>query len=76
MDISLILKITGIGILISVACQILSKSGRDEQATLLSIGGIIIVMLMILSELEDLFSAFSKIFSMYLFIIFLLKLVI
>jgi stage III sporulation protein AC len=63
MDISLILKITGIGILISVACQILSKSGRDEQATLLSIGGIIIVMLMILSELEDLFSAFSKIFG-------------
>ena len=42
MDISLILKITGIGILISVACQILNKSGRDEQATLLSIGGIIL----------------------------------
>lgn len=63
MDISLILKITGIGILISVACQILSKSGRDEQATLLSIGGIIIVMLLILSELENLFAAFSKIFG-------------
>lgn len=63
MDISLILKITGVGILISVACQILSKSGRDEQATLLSIGGIIIVMLMILSELENLFTAFSKIFG-------------
>jgi len=63
MDISLILKITGIGILISVACQILSKSGRDEQATLLSIGGIIIVMLLILSELENLFEAFSSIFG-------------
>ncbi len=63
MEISLILKITGIGILVSVACQILSKSGRDEQATLLSIGGIIIVMLMILSELENLFSTLSKIFG-------------
>lgn len=63
MDISLILKITGIGILVSVACQILSKSGRDEQATLLSIGGIIIVMLLIIKELEGLFSVLSKVFG-------------
>ena len=63
MDISLILKITGIGILISVACQILSKSGRDEQATLLSIGGIVMVMLLIISELEGLFNALSRIFG-------------
>lgn len=64
MDISLILKITGIGILVSVACQILSKSGRDEQATLLSIGGIIIVMLLIISELETLFSMLTRIFGL------------
>jgi len=63
MDISLILKITGIGILISIACQILSKSGRDEQATLLSIGGIIIVMLLILAELDTLFSTLYRIFG-------------
>ncbi|MBQ9704132.1 MAG: stage III sporulation protein AC [Clostridia bacterium] len=63
MDISLILKITGIGILISVACQILNKSGRDEQATLLSIGGIILVMLIILSELDVFFNTLSKIFG-------------
>lgn len=63
MDISLILKITGIGILISVACQILSKSGRDEQATLLSIGGIIMVMLLIIGEIEGLFDALSRVFG-------------
>ncbi len=63
MDISLILKITGIGILVSVACQVLSKSGRDEQATLLSIAGIIIVMLLILSEMKNLFSVISTIFG-------------
>ena len=63
MDISLILKITGIGLLISVACQVLSKSGRDEQATLLSIGGIIIVMLLLISELDGLFSTLSRIFG-------------
>ena len=63
MDISLILKITGIGLLISVACQVLSKSGRDEQATMLSIAGIIIVMIMIITELEGLFSLLSRVFG-------------
>ena len=64
MDISLILKITGKGLLVSVACQILSKSGREEQATLLSVGGIIIVMLLIISELDTLFSTLSRIFGL------------
>ncbi|MBQ8738028.1 MAG: stage III sporulation protein AC [Clostridia bacterium] len=64
MDISLILKITGIGILVSVACQILSKSGRDEQATLLSIGGIIVVMLLIIGKLEELFTILSRVFGL------------
>lgn len=63
MDISLILKITGIGLLVSVACQILSKSGRDEQAMLLSVAGIIIVMLLIVSELGTLFSLLSSVFG-------------
>ena len=63
MDISMILKITGIGLLISVACQILSKSGREEQATLLSVAGIIVVMLMIITELDNLFSALVRIFG-------------
>ena len=63
MDISLILKITGIGLLISLGCQILSKSGRDEQATLLSIAGIIIVMVLIISELDVLLSLLSRVFN-------------
>lgn len=63
MDISLIFKITGIGLLVSVAYQILSKSGRDEQATMLSIAGIIIVMIMIITELDNLFNILSRIFG-------------
>ena len=63
MDISLILKITGVGLLVSIACQVLSKCGRDEQATMLSIGGIIIVMLMIIGELGNLFSTLSTVFN-------------
>ena len=63
MDISLILKITGIGLLISIACQVLSKCGRDEQATMLSIAGIIIVMIMIVTELDTLFTTLGRIFG-------------
>ena len=63
MDISLILKITGFGLLVSVACQILSKTGRDELATMLSIAGIIIVMLLIVSELDNLFSTLATVFN-------------
>lgn len=63
MDISLILKITGIGLLVSIACQILSKCGRDEQATMLSVAGIIIVMLVIITELDTLFSTLSRVFG-------------
>ena len=65
MDISLILKITGIGILVSISCQILSKSGRDEQATLLSIAGIIIVACIIISELSSLLLLLSKVFNFW-----------
>ena len=66
MDLSVILKITGIGLLISVACQVLSKSGRDEQSTMLSVAGIIIVMIFIITELEKLFSLLSRIFGLQL----------
>ncbi len=66
MDVSVILKITGIGLLISVACQVLSKSGRDEQATMLSIAGIVIVMILVVSELENLFATLSKVFGFQL----------
>lgn len=66
MDVSVILKITGIGLLISVACQVLSKSGREEQSTMLSIAGIIIVMILIITELEGLFSTLSRVFGFQL----------
>ena len=53
MDISLIIKVAGVGILVSVAAQILSKSGRDEQAMLVTVGGILAVMLMLLDEISS-----------------------
>ena len=46
-DIGLVLKIAGVGVLVSVISSILTKSGKDEQAMLVTVGGIVAVMLML-----------------------------
>ncbi|MBO7303282.1 MAG: stage III sporulation protein AC [Clostridia bacterium] len=64
MEIGLILKIAGIGILISIVSSILSKSGRDEQATLVTIAGIIVVMLMLVDEVGALIESVRTTFEL------------
>ena len=63
MDVSLILKIAGVGVLISVAVTILNKSGRDEQAMLVTIAGILVVMLMLVDEIGELFESVGTVFG-------------
>ena len=63
MDVSLILKVAGVGILVAVAAQILSKSGRDEQAMLVGIAGIIGVLLMLVGEVGKLFDTICDVFG-------------
>lgn len=64
MDISLIVKIAGIGILVAVASQILSKTGRDEQATFVTIAGMIVALMLLISQIRDLFDLVSAVFGM------------
>ena len=64
MDISLILRIAGVGILVSFAVAILNKSGRDEQAMLLTVTGIVVVMVMLISEIGDLLSEVRDVFGL------------
>ena len=56
MEIEFILKAAGIGMIVAVVCQVLSKSGRDEQATLVTIAGIVVVLLMLVEQIGSLFS--------------------
>ena len=63
MDISLIIKVAGVGILVSVACQLLSKSGRDEQSMLVTLAGIVVVLLLLVEEIGQLFDAIFTIFG-------------
>lgn len=63
MDAGLIFKVVGIGLLVSVACQILSKTGRDEQAMLVSVAGVVIIMLMLIQEIAELLSTIRTLFG-------------
>ena len=63
MDVGLILKVAGVGILVSAAAQILQKSGRDEQSTLVVIAGIIVVLIMLVGEIEQLFELVMAVFG-------------
>ena len=56
METELIFKVAGIGILVAVAYVVLSKSGRDEMAMLLSLCGIVMILLMIVGRVSELFS--------------------
>ncbi len=64
MDVSLILRIAGVGILVTVANTILSKSGRDEQSVFVTVAGIIIVLLMLINEIDKLFSSVRSVFGL------------
>ena len=63
MDISLVLKVAGVGMLVTVVAQILGKAGRDEQAMLVSIAGIIIALLMLVQELGGLIEQIRGVFA-------------
>ncbi|MBQ9544941.1 MAG: stage III sporulation AC/AD family protein [Clostridia bacterium] len=63
MDVSVIMKILGIGLTVSVSCQILSKYGRDDQASLLGIAGLVIVLMFLVGQIENLLDSLKSAFG-------------
>lgn len=64
MDVDLIFKIAAIGILVSVLNQVLSRSGRDEQATMTTLAGLVVVLMMVVQEISDLFQLVKNLFGL------------
>ena len=64
MNIDLLFKIAGIGILIAVLHQILSKAGRDDQAMMTSLAGMIIVLTVVVKAISDLFETVRTVFKL------------
>ena len=62
MDIDLIFKVAAIGIIVSILNQVLSKSGREEQATMTTLTGLVVVLMMVASKISDLFELVKRLF--------------
>ena len=62
MDVNLIFRIAAVGILVSVICQVLKHSGRDEQACLTSLAGLVMVLFWMIPYIYDLFETMKQLF--------------
>ncbi|MCQ2513560.1 MAG: stage III sporulation protein AC [Ruminococcus sp.] len=63
MDVELIFKIAAIGIIVAVLTQLLIRSGREEQAMLTSLAGLIVVLTLIVTQISTLFSTIKQLFG-------------
>ena len=64
MDISLLFKIAAVGILVSILSRVLKHSGREEQAFLTSLAGLLLVLFWIVPYIYDLFESIRRLFSL------------
>lgn len=64
MDTTVLFKVVGVGLTVAVACQILSRSGRDDQAMLVSLAGILLVLIMLVGQVSDLFATLKSLFGL------------
>ena len=64
MNIDLLFKIAGIGILVAVLNQVLTKAGREDQAMMTTLAGLIIVLTMVIREISSLFNTVRTIFNL------------
>ncbi|NLM46278.1 MAG: stage III sporulation protein AC [Firmicutes bacterium] len=63
-NVDLIFRIAGIGIFISVLNIVLKQAGKEEQAQMLTLGGVIVVLLMVIQLISELFSSIKTIFNL------------
>ncbi len=64
MDVDFIFQVAGIGIIVAVLNQLLVRSGREEQAMLTTLAGLIVVLVMVVSEIGNLFETIKSVFGL------------
>ena len=64
LDVDLIFKIAAIGILVAVLNQVLSRSGREEQATMVTLTGLVVVLMMVVQQISELFTLVKELFGL------------
>lgn len=64
MDVDFVFRIAGIGIVVTVIGQVLSRAGRDDIATLATLSGLVVVLLMVVNMISDFFSSIRSVFAL------------
>ena len=64
MEVDLIFKIAAVGIIVTILNQVLVRSGREEQATMTTLAGLIVVLMMVVQKISDLFELVKTLFGL------------
>ena len=64
MDVDLILKVAGVGMIITVVCQIMSKAGKEDQSTMVSLAGMVVILILIAERIGHLISQLKTVFGL------------
>ncbi len=64
MDVDLIFRIAGVGIIVAVLNQLLVRSGREEQALMTTLAGLVVVLVILVQEIGELFSTVKTVFGL------------
>lgn len=64
LDFELILKVAGVGMIVTVICQIMSKAGRDEQSTMVSLVGMVVILILLADKLGELVKMLRQVFGL------------
>lgn len=65
MDVEIILKIAGIGVLVAVVAQVLKQAGKEEISTLVTLAGLIVVLVMVVDMISELFNTVGNLFYLF-----------
>ena len=64
MEVDLIFKIAAVGIIVTILNQVLVRSGREEQATMTTLAGLVVVLVMVVQEISSLFDLVKNLFDL------------
>lgn len=64
MEIEIILKVAGIGMIVAVVTQLLSRAGRDEQSTMVSLAGMVVILILLATKIGELISLIREVFGL------------
>ena len=64
-QIDLLFKLAGLGVVVAVFCQVLTRAGREELSTLVTVVGLVIALFLVVDLVADLFSSLQSIFALY-----------